>query len=585
MFIHRERQNVQVEFESRAGIVLDGLAAGGAAALAAQDQSALLALAADYQEHVEIVRAYDNEGRLLAAFGDAQDPSLDSFARRAAESGSILFEWQSGRLLAGRAVRVDQQRGGAFVVALSAASLRSRVVAAVWPGFLLGLALALVGFVGMLLLGRPVAMRLRELSAAVARISKGDFQQELPVRGRDELAALSRSLNTMSLELKCKVQYWKSIIEAMFEGVIIADYSGEVIEMNPAAAKMFGYQVGEVADRQVSDLFAPLPMKNKPRREIGHYLDRADGSLFGRLIEAVAVRADGSTFPVEWAITRVSGTDLPTFTLIVHDITERRQGEQELRQARDAAEAASRAKSTFLANMSHELRTPLGAILGYSELLREDACTRGDTDFMADLEKIRTAGQHLLALIGDVLDLSKIEAGKLKLSLESFDVAALIEDAVVSSWPLAVQNGNVMEVGYPKDIGTMYADRIKLQQILINLLGNAAKFTQNGRIVVSAVRETTAEGERICFQVADTGIGMTPEQLGGLFQDFSQVNFPISEGYGGSGLGLAISERFCQLMGGQIRVESEVGKGSTFTVCLPAVVQPLKVREELEPAE
>jgi PAS domain S-box-containing protein len=213
--------------------------------------------------------------------------------------------------------------------------------------------------------------------------------------------------------------------------------------MNPAAAKMFGYQVGEATERQVSDLFAPLPMKNRPRRDIGHYLTRGDGSLFGRLIEAVAVRADGSTFLVEWAITRVSATEPPTFTIIVHDITERRQGEEELRRAKEAAEAASRAKSTFLANMSHELRTPLGAIIGYSELLQEDAIAGGHADLIPDLEKIHASGQHLLELISGVLDLSKIEAGKLDLRLESFDVATLVDDVVTVSEPLAVQNGNV----------------------------------------------------------------------------------------------------------------------------------------------
>jgi len=232
---------------------------------------------------------------------------------------------------------------------------------------------------------------------------------------------------------------------------------------------------------------------------------------------------------------------------------------------KEAAEAASRAKSTFLANMSHELRTPLTAVIGYSELLQEEAEDLGYVDFIPDLEKIRMAGKHLLTLISDILDLSKIEAGKMELHLETFDVIELIRDVTTTIQPLVEKNRNTLEVHCAGALGLMHADRTKLRQILFNLLGNAAKFTEGGEISLVAARE----GEWIRISIVDTGIGMTAEQMWGLFETFTQADASTTRKYGGAGLGLAISQRFCQMMGGKIGVESEFGKGSTFTVRLP----------------
>jgi PAS domain S-box-containing protein len=241
----------------------------------------------------------------------------------------------------------------------------------------------------------------------------------------------------------------------------------------------------------------------------------------------------------------------------------------ELGQAKEAAEAASRAKSTFLANMSHELRTPLNAIIGYSELIQEEAEDLGYMDFIPDLEKIRTAGRHLLAVISDVLDLSKIEADRMELYLETFDILSLIHDVAITAQPLVEENRNSLEVHCADDLDAMRADRTKVWQVLFNLLGNAAKFTSEGAITLTAIRE---EEDWIRFSVADTGIGIAQEQMQDLFEAFTQADASTTRGYGGTGLGLAISQRFCQMMGGEISVESEVGKGSTFTVHLPIKV-------------
>jgi signal transduction histidine kinase len=264
-----------------------------------------------------------------------------------------------------------------------------------------------------------------------------------------------------------------------------------------------------------------------------------------------------------------------------------------------ALEEASRHKSQFLANMSHELRTPLNAIIGYSEMLQEEAEDTGDEAYLPDLQRINAAGKHLLGLINDILDLSKIEAGRMDLYLETFEINRLVRDVEAIVQPLVEKNGNTLVIACPEDIGTMHADETKVRQTLFNLLSNAAKFTEQGTIALRVAREESptpdpsplrgrgenegmvpplplaGEGVRgwgVTFAVADTGIGMTEEQLGRLFEAFSQAEASTRTRYGGTGLGLAISRHFCRLMGGDLTVESVHGQGSTFTVMLPAAV-------------
>jgi signal transduction histidine kinase/CheY-like chemotaxis protein len=237
-------------------------------------------------------------------------------------------------------------------------------------------------------------------------------------------------------------------------------------------------------------------------------------------------------------------------------------------------ELADRHKSEFLANMSHELRTPLNAIIGYSEMLQEDAADLGAEQFTDDLGKINAAGKHLLELINAVLDLSKIEAGKMELYLETFEVAGLVKDIGAVIRPLAGKNGNRLEMQCPADVGTMHADVTKVRQALLNLLGNACKFTERGTITLAVAREPVDGRGWLSFTVRDTGIGMTPAQLARLFEAFSQADAATTRKYGGTGLGLALSRRLCRMMGGDVTVESEAGRGSTFTVRLPALVTP-----------
>ena len=267
---------------------------------------------------------------------------------------------------------------------------------------------------------------------------------------------------------------------------------------------------------------------------------------------------------------------------LVLDFEQRNRAAKELAEAKEAAESANKAKSGFLANMSHELRTPMNAILGYSEMLMEEAEDVGQDDFIPDLKKINQAGNHLLALINDVLDLSKIESGKMEAFAEVFDVSSLIDQAAGTAQPLVSKNNNQLKIERGEQLGSAHQDLTKLRQSLLNLLSNAAKFAHDGTITLRAQRKSHADGEWLTFSVSDTGIGIPADKLDHVFDEFGQADTSTTRNYGGTGLGLPISRRFCQLLGGNLTVRSSVGEGSTFTIRIPALLPGANAESPVE---
>ena len=326
-----------------------------------------------------------------------------------------------------------------------------------------------------------------------------------------------------------------------------------------AGARRAPAQVEEIAGADGERLLLPRNREMLTRHGYGSLLAvplLREDELLGAI---VVVRTATGPFPPE--VVALLETFAAQSALAIHNARVYR-----------ALEEASRHKSQFLANMSHELRTPLNAIIGYSEMLQEEAEDLDAEAFVPDLRRINAAGKHLLGLINDILDLSKIEAGRMDLFVEEFEAGRLVRDVEAIVQPLVEKNGNTLVVTCPPDVGEMQADQTKLRQALFNLLSNAAKFTDHGTISVTVERETSADGDWVTFAVSDTGIGMTEEQLSRLFEAFSQAEASTRSRYGGTGLGLAISRHFCRLMGGDLTVESTYGRGSTFTVRLPAEV-------------
>ena len=362
--------------------------------------------------------------------------------------------------------------------------------------------------------------------------------------------------------------YARSLIEASPDPLVTISPEGKITDANQATELVTGIPRQRLIGTDFSDYFTEPKQARDGYQQVfsqGFVRDYplAIRHVSGRVTD---VLYNGSLYRNE------EGTVLGVFAA-ARDVTERKRVEEEVAKAKEAAETANKTKSLFLANMSHELRTPLNAILGYSEMLQEEAAERQLDEFGPDLKKINAAGKHLLALINDILDLSKIEAGKMELFLESFDLAELIDEVASTIRPLVEKNANTLHIECAPDLGVMHADQIKVRQGLFNLLSNAVKFTQQGNVTLNAGRERMDGSEWIVFRVTDTGIGLSPAQIVKLFQDFTQADASTTRKFGGTGLGLALTRRFSQMMGGDVTVHSVFGAGSVFTIKLPAVVR------------
>ena len=403
-----------------------------------------------------------------------------------------------------------------------------------------------------------VIRRTEELTGANQRL-----QSEIAERKRAE-----DGLKTAKEAAEESEQRTRLIVDTAYDAFLTMDSAGAITDWNHEAEVTFGWSREEIAGRPVAEIIIPERHREAHWRGLRHFLATGEGPVLGQRIELTALHRDGHEFPVEITIAAVplGGTHL--FNAFVHDITERKRAEAELRSAKDDAQAATRAKSEFLANMSHEIRTPLNGIIGMTELALDTELTPEQQEYL-DLAK--SSADHLLAVINDILDFSKIEAGKLELELLDFDLRDALEDTVAMLAPRAHKRGLELLDDVAADVpDALVGDLHRLRQVVVNLIGNAIKFTEQGEVVLRVERASPAEPREaspdllIHFSVRDTGIGISREQQARLFQAFSQADTSTTRKYGGTGLGLAISARIVERMGGRMWLESEEGRGSTF---------------------
>ncbi|MGI9331291.1 MAG: response regulator, partial [Gammaproteobacteria bacterium] len=397
---------------------------------------------------------------------------------------------------------------------------------------------------------------------------------------------ISNKVREATRELASSQERFELAMEATNLGVY--DYrpdSGQLI-INDRWAAMLGYTQEDIGghvdafskllhpddEKKTWDLFGAHAEGKSPRFDAEFRMRNSDGNY-------VWIRSVGK-------VVERSKEDAPLRFLGIHtDITQQREAAEELRSARERADSANAAKSAFLANMSHELRTPMNAILGYSEMLMEEAEELEQTEFIPDLKKISQAGTHLLALINDVLDLSKIESGKMEIFPEEIDVAGLIDEVIATAHPLVEKQQNRLVVERDENLGKAHQDLTKVRQTLFNLLSNASKFTENGTITLKVSKQTKQCDEWLSFAVSDTGIGIPEDKLEHIFKEFSQADESTTRDFGGTGLGLSISKRFCQMLGGEMKVESVMGEGSTFTILIPATAPGAKAEKLAQATE
>jgi len=473
---------------------------------------------------------------------------------------------------------------------------RRRTLVAVFAG----LALLLVAY---LFFGfySSVAGTVRSLDETTRRMVGGAIEERFTVATRDELGQVAHSFNAIADRLRSEwrqaredsarattaeaqlkertaaleqsEKHTRLILDTALDAVVGMDAGGTITEWNPHAESIFGWSRADALGRQLSELIIPRALREAHETGLRRFLETGEGPVLNKRIEIQALHRDGHEFPVELAISPVSYNGSVAFSAFVRDITARKQAEAELAQrnqelayARDRAEDASRAKSTFLANMSHELRTPLNAIIGFSDVLLERMF--GDMNPKQEnyVRNIHASGKHLLSLINDILDLSKIEAGRLELNVTTVHLPSTLQNSLTLVRERARNQKIALSCAVDPRIGDIEADERKIKQIMLNLLSNAVKFTPEGGRVDVAAQLTDSVVE---VSVKDTGIGIAQKDHAAVFEEFRQVGRHYSARQEGTGLGLALTKRFVELHGGTLRLDSELGRGSTFTFTIP----------------
>lgn len=553
-----------------------GISSAEAIASGAKPSADLILHSLNNHAHILNACIFDRNGAVFASYVRAGDPA--GFTPPPVKPPGAHFDKDSLNVY--QDVYHQRQKIGCVFVQSDLFELRSRIHGYLSVASIIILAAGLIVYIlsskFQSVISEPI-LNLVQIETMVSGTK--NYSLRASKQSNDELGLLIDGFNEMlehiekrDAEITTAKDYANSIINNMLDSLIVLDRSARVRTVNKALLSLLGYTEDELIGETMG--------KFDGEREKDGRKTTTRMNMMGKLFKHGSMRdfeltfetKDGRIVPMSCSGSLLRDRDgsIQGLVIIAKDITDRKRFEQELRAAKDAAEEANRTKSAFLANMSHELRTPLNAIIGYSEMLQEEAGSLGQPSFLPDLKKIHAAGKHLLSLINDILDLSKIEAGKMELFKEIFEVTPMLQDVVTTILPLVQKNANELKIQAGERLGAMYTDVTRLRQVLFNLLSNAGKFTEHGNITLEVFREAASQGDWVTFRVTDTGIGMTGAQMEKLFLAFTQAEASTSRKYGGTGLGLAISKRFCQMMGGDITVESELGQGSTFTVRLPA---------------
>ncbi|MGL5872779.1 MAG: ATP-binding protein [Xenococcaceae cyanobacterium] len=628
---HFQQESFREELQLRAESLLNTISLVSTDASHRKDFSTLETITRSWEANELVIAAsvYDRSGRVIVADRTAS-ASIDTklvknvsyhshlephnLPKQFLFEPNTVFLWKNDRLIAGKAVRGGARTVGAVSVTLSTQPQQRAIEALFYKYLGIAAIVAAVSILLALLLIDSITIPLRQMALTRQRFVVEDFGQKLSFNTRDEVAIVADVFKRIDFHVDRLLQSLEQqsdlpdevlrnrarererdsdILKAVPDLFLKMTPDGIVIDCTEASNNRFSKFVKESVGNTIDEIFPPqVALQFRDRIKLAERTGEIQIFEYKLWIDKIEYHFE----------TRLLLGDRQEILALVRDVTENKVIQEELKYAKEAAVAANLAKSRFLANMSHELRTPLNGILGLSELLKLDAQEYGYTDFVPDLQQIQQSGLHLLTLIEDILDISKIEAGSCAIEPENFDVTELVSEVSNLVQPLMQKNNNCFQTNMTNSLDFAISDRHKLKQVLLNLLSNSAKFTENGKITFSISRELRKETEArsrsildsepdlfqstvvssasfdlLVFSVTDTGIGMSAEQIKRVFQPFIQADDSTTKKYGGTGLGLAICQSYCEMMGGKISVRSKPNCGSTFTIWIPATVRTVEL--------